>query len=248
VLVGSQVAGLVVAVVVVGVAGASPPAGIRIVYGVLAGLVGAVGLAFFYRGLATAAMGVVAPIAATAVFVPLAVGLARGERPAALQDAGIALALVGVVLVSREPGREPSRRVAGGVGLALLSAGCFGLALLGLSSASKGGALWGGLSLRIGGVTPILLAAVVLGRRTAAVPRGWNLTWIALVGVTDTVASFLYADATTRGLLSVVAVVASLYPVLVVGLARTVLHERLARPQLAGAAAALTGIALISAG
>ena len=247
-LVGSQVAGLAVAIVVVAVAGASPQAGIRIVYGVLGGLAGSIGLAFFYRGLATAAMGIVAPIAATAVFVPLVVGLAHGERPAAMQDAGIALALLGVVLVSREPGREPSRRVAGGVGLALVAAGCFGCALVGLSAASKSGALWGGLSFRIGGATPILLAALVLGRRAGAMPSGRNLTWIAFIGVTDVVASFLYAGATTRGLLSVVAVVASLYPVLVVGLARTVLHERLARPQLAGAAAALTGIALISAG
>ena len=68
------------------------------------------------------------------------------------------------------------------------------------------------------------------------------------VGVGDTGATLLYAAATTRGLLSVVAVLASLYPVVIVVLARTVLSERVARPQLLGVAVALAGVALISAG
>ncbi len=233
----------------VAAAAASPPSAIRLFYGFGAGLVGSVGLAFFYRGLATAAMGVVAPIAATAVLVPLVVGFARGERPSTLQDAGIAVALLGVVLVSREPDRAGTRRVAAGVFHAAAAAACFGVALLGLSAASKGGALWGALSLRSGGTCAVVIAAVALGRRGVLPRQGMgNVAWLAFVGVVDVVASFLYADATTRSLLSIVAVLASLYPVLVVLLARALLDERLARPQLAGAAAALTGIALISAG
>jgi drug/metabolite transporter (DMT)-like permease len=248
VLVISQVAGLTLGVTATAAAGAGPPAASRIVYGVLAGLVGIVGLVAFYRGLATAAMGVVAPIAATAVVVPLVVGLARGERPSVLQDAGIALAIVGVVGVSREPAGTGPRRLAGGVGFALVAAACFGFALVGLSAAAKGGALWAGLSLRIGGTVPVCLVALLAGPRGGAriARRGW--AWLVLVGVTDATASILYGAATTRGLLSVVAVVASLYPVLVVLLARGLLDERLATAQLGGAAAALAGIALISAG
>src|SRR5205814_10240081 len=153
----------------------------------------------------------------------------------------------GVVAVSREPGGNAPRRVATGVGLALAAAICFGFALVGLNAASKGGALWGTLGLRVGGVVPALAA---LGfARTKGAPlsrRGWPL--LVAVGVIDATASILYGAASTRGLLSLVAVLASLYPVLVVLLARGVLHERLAVAQLAGAAAALGGVALISAG
>jgi drug/metabolite transporter (DMT)-like permease len=68
------------------------------------------------------------------------------------------------------------------------------------------------------------------------------------VGVGDTVATLLYSTATTRGLLSVVVVLASLYPIVMVVLARVLLAERVARAQLAGVAVALAGVALISAG
>jgi drug/metabolite transporter (DMT)-like permease len=68
------------------------------------------------------------------------------------------------------------------------------------------------------------------------------------VGIADTAATLLYAAASTRGLLSIVAVLASLYPVVIVVLARVLLAERVARPQLAGVAVALAGVALISAG
>ena len=242
----SQVAGIMLAATVVAATASAPPAAVRVVYGVLAGLVGLVGLIAFYRGLATAAMGVVAPIAATAVLVPVAVGLARGERPSSLQGAGIALAILGVIGVSREPGNGP-RRIAGGVGFALVAALCFGFALVGLSAAAKGSVLWGALSLRIGGTAPVLAAAALARARAVALPvLSWPL--LVLVGVTDSTASFLYGAATTHGLLSVVAVLSSLYPVLVVVLARALLHERLAPAQLAGAAAALGGVALISAG
>ena len=58
----------------------------------------------------------------------------------------------------------------------------------------------------------------------------------------------LFGLASTRGLLSVVSVLASLYPVVLVALARVLLHERIAQHQLAGVAVALGGVALISAG
>ena len=88
------------------------------------------------------------------------------------------------------------------------------------------------------------------GRRGVGVRRPTRRLWLLLiaVGVADTTATLLYAAASTRGLLSVVAVLASLYPVVIVALARVVLHERVARPQLAGVAVALCGVALVSAG
>ncbi len=71
---------------------------------------------------------------------------------------------------------------------------------------------------------------------------------MAVVGITILAADALYAVATTLGLLSVVAVLSSLYPVVTIALARLYLHERLTRVQLAGIAVTLCGAAIVSAG
>jgi drug/metabolite transporter (DMT)-like permease len=86
----------------------------------------------------------------------------------------------------------------------------------------------------------------VLRPRLPGAGRGRLL--LVAVGLGDTGATLLYGAASTRGLLSVVAVLSSLYPIVIVVLARLLLAERVARPQLAGVALALTGVALISAG
>jgi uncharacterized membrane protein len=241
----SLLAGFVVTVPALVLHGEGPPGGWSLVYGLLSGALGAVGIAAFYRGLAIGAMGIVAPISATAPVVPVVIGLARGEQPSLLQLAGIALALIGIVLVGQEPG-EATRRFALGAGLALAAAACFGVALFGISEASKGDPYWGALALRIGAVVAVGSAVPVFRPPLAAALRAWPA--LAAIGTLDAAATLLYSISTTRGLLSVVVVLASLYPVTIVLLARAVLSERLASLQLAGAAAALAGAAFISAG
>jgi drug/metabolite transporter (DMT)-like permease len=241
-----QSAGLVVAGVAVAVTGDSFPSWPQVAWAAFAGLVGVGGLAAFYRGLAVGSMGVVGPISTTAAIVPLVYGLARGERPSALQAAGVALAVLGVVGASLEHVPETAqRRVGAGVGLALLAAAGFGCSLIGLSRAAPGGIVWAVWIMRIVAVPCMLVLAFTLGALQPS-RRLWPL--LIGVGIGDTGATLLYAAATTRGLLSVVAVLASLYPVVIVVLARTVLSERIARPQLLGVAVALAGVALISAG
>jgi drug/metabolite transporter (DMT)-like permease len=241
-----QIAGLVFAGAVVLIGGLDPPTWEQTGWAVFAGLAGIVGLASFYRGLAIGTMGIVGPISTTAAIVPLVYGLARGERPSSLQAAGVALAIVGVVGASLEPLPEGrGRRVGTGVGLALLAAAGFGCSLIGLSKAAVGGTVWPVLIMRIVAVPCMLVLAVALGPRR---PSRTLLPLLVVLGLFDTGATFLYAAASTRGLLSIVAVLASLYPVVIVALARAVLHERVARPQLVGVAVALTGVALISAG
>jgi drug/metabolite transporter (DMT)-like permease len=68
------------------------------------------------------------------------------------------------------------------------------------------------------------------------------------VGLFDVTANVLFSLATTKGLISVVAVLASLYPVVTVVLARLVLGERISAPQRVGAGAALAGAAMITGG
>ncbi len=216
----TQGAGLVLAGIVVIAVGRALPSSTQLAWAAFAGLVGVIGLSAFYRALAVGTMGVVGPITATASVVPLAYGLARGERPSTLQGIG--------------------------VGLALLAALSFGGALIGLSRAASGGVAWATLTMRIVAL-PIMVAAAFAFRPGAASwPRGWLL--LVGVGIGDTGATLLYAIASTRGLLSIVAVLSSLYPIVIVTLARVLLKEKVAPPQLAGVAIALTGVALISAG
>lgn len=250
VLVVSQPAGLAAVAVMVVARGAEAPDAEHALYALAAGVAGVLGLAAFYRGLAAGAMSVVAPVSATAAVVPLAFGLARGERPTVLQAAGVGLALFGVILASREAEEEARRgsRVAAGFGFALLAALGFGFFFVALDAASEGGTdvLWAVLLLRTAASAIVLAVALALRPR---LPRGrTDLAALAVVGFLDMTANVLFAAASTRGLVSVVSVLASLYPVVVVILARTVLQERIARGQQAGIVLALAGVALISAG
>lgn len=70
--------------------------------GVLSGLAGIVAVLCFYKALAIGIMSLVAPITSTGIIVPVLVGLVLGERPSTLQFAGMALAVGGVVLATRE--------------------------------------------------------------------------------------------------------------------------------------------------
>ena len=241
-----QIAGLVAVGIVVVAQGRDTPSWTEVGWAAFAGVVGVGGLSAFYRGLAVGAMGIVGPITATAALVPLVYGLARGERPSSVQLAGVALAFVGVVGASLEPHPEGrGRQIGAGVGLALLAALGFGGSLVGLSRAAPGGIAWAVLVMRAVAVPLMTAFAFTLGARA---PSRKTLLLLVGVGVADTAATLLYAAASTRGLLSVVAVLSSLYPVIIVVLARVFLNERVTAPQLGGVAVTLCGVALVSAG
>jgi drug/metabolite transporter (DMT)-like permease len=242
-----QISGLIVAALVVVATRPAIPSTEQFAWAAFAGAVGLVGIASFYRALSIGTMGIVGPITATASVVPVAFGLARGERPSSVQGVGVALAVVGVIAASLEREHEHApRRLGVGVGLALLAALSFGWSLVGLSRAAGGGVAWGVLTMRLAAVPLVLLLVLWSGVRAAPLGRIW--LGLACVGAADTGATLLYGAASTRGLLSIVAVLSSLYPIVIVVLARAFLHERLARPQLVGVGVALAGVALISAG
>lgn len=209
-----------------------------------AGAGGALGLAGLYRGMAVGAMGVVAPISTLAAVLPLVVGLARGERPGALQLTGAVLILAGVALVSREPGTGGAR-VAAGVGLALVAATGFGLYFVFIDVAADESASWAVVAARA--TASALCLGTAAARGGVSVPSR-AVPALALIGFFDASANALLAVALTRGYVSLVSVLASLYPVVTVLLARTVLGERVARTQAVGIAGAVGGVALVSAG
>jgi drug/metabolite transporter (DMT)-like permease len=269
----SQAIGFAGLLVLIAARGQGPPDLVRLLPAAAGGLAGIVALTGFYRALAIGTMSIVAPISATGVAVPVIVGVAGGERPAALQIAGIFTAVVGVILASREhgPGLEGhglgleesgATRASeeGGVTrasqdrgatrtsilLALAAAVGFGSFFVGVRASARADVLWALFGSRCAGVGGLVVAAALL--RPAMDLGARALMPLAAMGILDLSANGLYALATRHGLLSVVAVAASLYPLATVLLARVLLGERVRRIQEVGIAAALVGVVLIAAG
>jgi drug/metabolite transporter (DMT)-like permease len=245
VLATSQPVGLVVLAAAVAIRGDGPP-GRAVLWACLAAVFGTTGLVSFYRGMAAGAISVVAPIAGAAAVVPIIWGLARGEHPSGIQELGFVLALGGVVAASwqRAPGRT---RIAAGVGWAVLTLVAFGGYYVPMHAASRNDFLWASLVFRTTSTSLVLLAVLALRRR----PRGIrpHLPALVAVGALDTGGNVLFALASQEhGLLSVVSVLASLYPVVTVLLARLTLGERVERTQEAGVVVTLAGVVLVSAG
>ena len=187
---------------------------------------GTLGLCAYYRGMAVGAMSVVAPIAGISAIVPVTVGLATGDDPSAAQIAGIFVALIGVGLASREH-QAGDRRIAAGVGLALLAAIGFGGYFVPMHAAGAADFWWASLVFRTTSFMLIAVAALA-ARRSVRVSRR-DAYYVSAVGIGDTLGNVLYAASASYGLVSVTSVLASLYPVVTVVLARVVLHERVDR-------------------
>jgi drug/metabolite transporter (DMT)-like permease len=214
--------------------------------GALAGLAGVSGLLLYLRGLAVGPMGVVAPLSAVVgAGLPLVIGMVGGERPGPVAWAAIGVALVAIVLATA----GARGNAATGLGLALgLAAGVgFGLFFVGVDAAPADSGL---VPLLVGRLVSVpLLVALVLVRGK----RGSNTVFHArglmvAGGVADALANGLFLLATRAGELGVSAVVVSLYPVVVVLLARVVLHERLTGAQLASAGLAVGASVLLAVG
>ena len=239
----SQAAGFVVLLVAVGVRGSLD--GRSFALGAIAGLGGGAGLAAFYQALSLGTMSVVSPLVACGAIVPFTIAIATGERPSSLAVAGAAVALAGAVLASVEERRAESPERGQAVLLALVAALALGLFVyfLGLGS-REGDALSALVGARVGSLG-LLLAAAVATRAPLGVPR--TALWaVAAVGLADVSANALFALASGRGLLSLVSVLSSLYPVATVVLAHVLLGERLTRAQQLGIALAMVGVSAIA--
>lgn len=219
--------------------------------GALAGLAGGLSVALLYRALAVGTMALVAPVTAVcAVIVPVSVSVMFGERPSVRTGAGIALALVSVVLISQAPredggGRSsaPPRRPPRGLGLALLSGLFIGLFYILLARTGSGGGLWPLLVARVSSFALILAGAAMF--RSPLLLPGRLAGWSVVAGVLDVAANALFLIASRVGPLSGVVTLTSLYPASTVLLARAVLRERLSRTQGIGVVCALVAVALI---
>lgn len=244
----SQVAGLAVLAVVLPLHGTS--ASVQALYwGALAGVAGAGGLLAYLRALAIGPMGVTAPVAAVlGALVPIGLGLATGERPGGLALAGVAIGVVAVAVASRPAGRADEDPVARsnlhtGLAAALVAGLAFGLFFVALDAAPDDGGLWPLLGARIAGIS-MLVTLVARGRPGAPTARGVAIGLVS--GLLDMVANVLFLLATQTGMLVLVAVLTSLYPVGIVLLARAVLRERLEGIQWMGVGLAVAATVLVT--
>jgi drug/metabolite transporter (DMT)-like permease len=242
VLFWAQIGGLLAIGLAVAIRGQGP-AGWAVLFAILASIGGMLGLFAYYRGIQRGAISVVAPIAGVSAIVPVIFGIATGDSPSALQLTGVACALLGVALASIEH-HEGSRRVAAGAGLALLAAAGFGFYFPWMHAAGKADFWWASLVFRI--VALVLVAAVVAQQRAPLKLGRRDLAIVFAIGIGDTVGNALFAAASGKGLVSLTSVLASLYPVVTVLLAASVLRERVAPMQRAGIALTLAGVVLIS--
>jgi len=241
----SQPFGLVAAAIAVAVRGSGPP-GPEVAWAALAGVMGTLGLVAFYRGMAAGAISVVVPLAAAAAGIPVIWGLAQGDSVSFLQELGFVAALGGGLMTSLERGGDRAR-FASGTGWAVLALLGFGGYFIPLHASATHDWLWPSLVFRSTSVT-LVWTAVLLSRQSVRGVRP-HLAALAVVGLLDTGGNTLFAAASeSHGLLSVVSVLASLYPVVTVLLARHVLRERVERSQELGVIVTLAGVVLISAG
>lgn len=217
-----------------------------------AGTVGAIGLAFLYRGLAKGRMGLVAPLTAVlAAVIPATWGVLRGERPSTVAAAGVVLGLVAIPLVSWE---GPSLEVVGPPETGALPPGFIDGILAGLG--------FGAFFILIDFASDTSGAVPLLGARLVTVPVFVGIGLLAgglavggdvrrlsvWSGLFDMAANAWFLAAVRTGLITEVVVLTALAPAGTVALARVIEHESLSRVQWAGIPLAVAGVALIGVG
>jgi drug/metabolite transporter (DMT)-like permease len=215
-----------------------------------AGLVGIAGLMAFYRALAIGTMSIVAPIAATGVALPVLVGIATGDHPGLVRSIGLGVAVVGIVLASREEdgGALDLLQQRRSVALAVVAGLGFGSYFVLAEIGSRGDVAWALVLSRVSALPFVAGFAVLALRRGGRRPPARQLAALAALGVLDLGANAAYNHATTIGELSTVAVASSLYPVMTVLMAALVLGERVRGVQRLGVVVTLGAVILIAAG
>jgi drug/metabolite transporter (DMT)-like permease len=241
---GSQVFGFALLLTVVLVRGdwRSPPG--YLWWGIGLGITGFISMIAFYRALALGPMGLVSPLVAVAVVLPVIAGIAAGETPRAVEIAGIAIAILGVLLASG-PEFKGAESMTPLLYAAVAALG-FGFLYIGMAKGSEISPSMTMLTFRSTSIV-ILVVIVAVVRSSGGLTRS-DLPVLAAIGVLDASANLLFGIASTLGMLTTTSVLSSLYPVATAILAAIVLRERLRPVQYAGVSIAMLGIVLLTAG
>ena len=240
----SQACALIALVIAVVATGAWSASLGYIPWAIASSILGMVGILAFYRALALGPMGIVAPFVGLAVVIPVAFGLVQDEVPAGMQVLGIVIAVVGILLASGPELSTPQS--AKPLALAVLALVCFGTVYITMAEGAQYSTLMTTTGMRV--VSVGVFAVVAIFARSLGGVRKPDLPALALLGILDAGANIAYGWATTQGMLTTVAVLGSIYPVVTALLAAIFLHERLKPVQYVGAAATVVAIVMISAG
>lgn len=220
------------------------PRGSDLAIGALGGVFGLLGIVLLYRGLASGAMVVVSPVTAvTAAVVPLAAGLLLDGALSNLALLGTGFAVAAIALISAAPGGG-GVVTPGLIGLALTAGAMFGIFFTLLGQLHPDSGMWGMVAVRASSI-PLGLLVARATRTSLRLPRP-ALRWAAVAGPLDVLANSLFVLAVMQGHLSVVAVLASLYPASTVLLALAVDRERIRAVQVAGLGLAAAALALVT--
>ncbi|MGW4051881.1 EamA family transporter [Streptomyces sp. NPDC004779] len=249
VVVWSNAAGLATALVLVGLLSRSGSSWNEVFWGALAGLCGSAGAVLLYRALASGVMSLVAPTtAAAAAALPVVAGVLTGDRLSALAVIGVVCAIAAVLLVSLSgdgTGEDADRRaMLRSLALALLAGAGFGAFFVLLAHTSSETSLWPLVWARCASLSAILL--FILVRRTSPALSARPARLALLSGVLDMGSSALFLVAVRGGSLAVIGLLASLYPISTVLLARMVLKERIRGIQHVGVALAVGSVVLLA--
>ncbi len=235
---------MAIALVLAIVRSETAPTTTDLVWSLLGGLAGGIGITALYQGLAVGRMGVVAPVTGViAALIPVTAGIVLEGISAPLVLVGIGLAVAAVILVSRV---RDDRAAPSGLGLALtagVSLGAFGVVVAQISE----GHAFGPLAI-IRATEAVLIGAVIVISRSAWRPERRLLPALSAVGVLDMAGNGAFILAVQSGTLAVAAVLSSLYPVTTVILAAIILRERVTRTHAVGIGLAIGAIFCIAAG
>ena len=242
-----QATSLVLVVVGVALIGTPVASAHDLWWGAAGGAAGGLALIAFYRALSRGAMAVVAPTTAVvSAVLPVLVGLGLGERPSPTALVGIVAACLAVALVSGAIGTRHQVTRFSTVVLAVAAGIGFGFIFVAFARTADDSGMWPLVAARAASL-PVI--AMIVGATRPGRGALRTVIWLVLAsGVLDMAANLFYLEASHRGLLSIVAVISSMYPVSTVFLAFGLDHERVSKTQAAGLACAVTALALVSLG
>jgi drug/metabolite transporter (DMT)-like permease len=241
------------------IAGSGAPASPRLLFAVLAGCSTTLELGLIYRALSRGRALITAPVGALGAAVAVTIGVIGGDRLSPMILLGLVLALAGSAISTWSSGEGPGlaalrRRDAV---ICIAAALSVGVTLTLLHAAGRLNAYWvtavqhastaGSAAL----VAAIITARAAANRRAAPparlLPGRRLLGGLVLIAIAGTGGDLGYVSASHHGALSIVAALASLYPITTILLGRVLRGHRAAPIQLLGAALALAGAVLLGA-
>jgi len=213
-----------------------------VTWAAIAGLIGGVALAVFYRALAMGNMGLTAPVAAVlGAAIPAVFGIYTEGMPGVIPVTGFILAGLGIWLISR------TERVSGtprGIGGALVAGLGFAFYYLSIHQTGNANIFWlAGISRAVSFV--VNGAIVLIGAQFRPLDRVGVLLAV-FAGFLDSSGTAFFIRASQLGRLDATVVISSLYPVITVLLAWMFLKEQFSRWRFVGLVASLLAVPMIA--